>query len=102
MSRYRVPPLDNGITVDVGWDNPLQTFFAQVKRVQGDEDERDPIILWIGCLWQEIRTIELLASLVAPFAVLHPAILANLRRELADSTRPTPLQMQLREGQGQP
>ncbi len=30
MSRYRIPAQDPRLTVIVGWDNPLATFFAQV------------------------------------------------------------------------
>ena len=30
MSRYHIPAQDPGLTVIVGWDNPLTTFFAQV------------------------------------------------------------------------
>jgi len=32
MSRYSIPALQPGLTVTVGWDNPLTTFFAQVVR----------------------------------------------------------------------
>jgi hypothetical protein len=30
MSRYSIPAQDPDLTVIVGWDNPLVTFFAQV------------------------------------------------------------------------
>src|SRR5208283_4453511 len=35
------------LTVVVGWDNPLQTYFAQVSRDDAAEDE-DPLVLWLG------------------------------------------------------
>ena len=47
-SRRSIPARAPGLTVIVGWDNPLSTFFAQVERVQDDDDPRDPILLWIG------------------------------------------------------
>jgi hypothetical protein len=32
MSRYSIPAQQPGLTVIVGWDNPLATFFAQIVR----------------------------------------------------------------------
>ena len=29
MSRYTIPAQDPALSIIVGWDNPLQTFFAQ-------------------------------------------------------------------------
>ena len=47
-SRRDIPPRETGITVTVGWDNPLMTFFAQVVRIQDNDDTRDPSLLWLG------------------------------------------------------
>ena len=47
-SRRDIPSRETGITVTVGWDNPLMTFFAPVERSQQDDDTRDPILLWLG------------------------------------------------------
>ena len=40
MSRYSVPTQHPGLTVIVGWDNPLATFFVQVFNPSIDEDVR--------------------------------------------------------------
>ena len=29
MSRYNIPSQNPALTIIIGWDNPLQTFFAQ-------------------------------------------------------------------------
>lgn len=44
-SRRSIPARAPGLTVIVGWDNSLSTFFAQVERIQDDDDPRDPILL---------------------------------------------------------
>ena len=47
MNRYSIPALHLGLTVIVGWDNPLVTFFAQVFDPLIEEDE-EACLLWIG------------------------------------------------------
>jgi hypothetical protein len=42
MSRNTIPARLPGLTVVVGWDNPMGTFFAQVEREQGDDCPREP------------------------------------------------------------
>jgi len=44
-SRRSIPAHAPDLTVVVGWDNPLSTFFAQVERNQDDDDPRDPIAI---------------------------------------------------------
>jgi len=53
-SRRSIPARTPDLTVVVGWDNPLSTFFAQVERAQDDDDPRDPILLWIGSAVGEV------------------------------------------------
>ena len=47
MSRYSIPAQQPGLTVVVGWDNPLITFFAQVFDPSIKDDE-EACLLWIG------------------------------------------------------
>jgi hypothetical protein len=55
MSRYTIPAQDPDLTVIVGWDNPLLTFFAQVFNASiADDDEA--CVLWIGTAPQAIST----------------------------------------------
>jgi hypothetical protein len=45
MSRHILPAKDANITVVIGWDNPLHTFFTQVVRGDmSDDHESDPVI----------------------------------------------------------
>ncbi len=93
-SRNTIPPRQSGLTVVVGWDNPLRTFFAQVDRQQDDDDPRDPTLLWVGCAPGEILRAEALVQPLAPYAELTDAHLAKLRADrAADADRaPSPLQ----------
>ncbi|MDE1905785.1 MAG: hypothetical protein KGH75_04975 [Rhodospirillales bacterium] len=97
MSRYEFQGRDARHTIAVGWDNPLQTYFAQVSQPVEDEDEEDPIILWIGADRPgEILSVEDLASQLAPFADLAPELLAELRADRSEKINqpPTPAQQQ--------
>jgi hypothetical protein len=47
MSRYSIPTQDPRLTVIVGWDNPLATFFSQVFD-PSIEDDDEAELLWIG------------------------------------------------------
>jgi hypothetical protein len=89
-----MPARKPGLTVVVGWDNPLGTFFAQVQRQQDDDEPRDPILLWIGTALGEIPRPADLVGPLAPYAELTDSHLAQLRAErAADADRgPSPLQ----------
>jgi len=93
-SRFTIPPRKPGLVIAIGWDNPLGTFFAQVLRVQKDDDPRDPVILWVGMEHGEIRRAEDLIAALAPYAELTEEHLKRLRTErIADADRgPTTLQ----------
>ena len=85
MSRHEVPARDQTLSVVVGWDNPLQTFFAQVARPEraDDGDEDDPMLLWVGTEPREVTTVEDLAHHLAPFADLATEMAEQLRAERA-------------------
>jgi hypothetical protein len=93
-SRRSIPARAPGLTVVVGWDNPLSTFFAQVERAQDDDDPRDPILLWIGGGFGEVAQAEHLAGPLAPYAELTSEIVEQLRADrAADADRgPSALQ----------
>ena len=94
MSRNSIPARKPGLSVVVGWDNPLGTFFAQVHRHQDDDDPRDPTLLWIGTAPGEIQRPADLVGPLAPYAELTESHLAQLRADrAADADRgPSPLQ----------
>ncbi len=94
MSRYEIPALNPQHTVTVGWDNPLITFFCQVAKPLEDEDEEDPIILWVGTEPQEVTTPEDLARHLAPFADLSKETIDRLRTDRAAKINQLPTQAQ--------
>jgi len=71
------------LTVVVGWDNPLSMFFAQVERIQDDDDPRDPILLWIGSQTGGVAQAEQLAGPLAPYAELTSELAEQLRADRA-------------------
>ena len=103
MSRYRIPAQDPALTVIVGWDNPLVTFFAQVFDPSIEEDaEAD--LLWIGTALQELPTVAALQAQLAGWATIPPAIVDRLIRDQQAATPPTSLQrwaLQLLAGTGE-
>jgi hypothetical protein len=71
MSRHEITAFDPLNTVIVGWDPPLQTFFAQVKSTLLEEtDPDDPFLLWIGCSLREIYSVDGLVGPLRPYAKL--------------------------------
>ena len=66
------------IALVVGWDRPLATFFAQVwDKRSGDietQDDDGEWLLWVGCEWGEIRSLEELASLLSAYVELPEEI----------------------------
>jgi hypothetical protein len=91
MSRYSFPAQDPGLTVIVGWDNPLTTFFAQAFD-PSVEDEAEADLLWIGTAPREIPTVAALQAQLTGWATIPPAIVACLTRDQQAATPPTPLQ----------
>lgn len=89
MSRYDIDTANPSATACVvGWDNPLQTFFAQVQQYQDDVDE-DPIMrLWIGTTPSECLDVIKLAKAIAPWAILPADIATQL--EADRDTAPAP------------
>jgi hypothetical protein len=91
MSRYSIPAQQPGLTVIVGWDNPLTTFFAQIFNPSIDEDE-DACLLWIGTAPEAIPTAAALQAQLAGWAMIPPDIVDRLTRDQHAATPPTPPQ----------
>lgn len=94
MSRHDVPARAPDLTVVVGWDGPLQTFFAQVHR-DVPRTGQSKVVLWVGTQWEEIPDAAQLVALLAPFAELGDRQLTQLRADRAASLAPTPLQLMM-------
>jgi hypothetical protein len=91
MSRYSIPALHPGLTVIVGWDDPLVTFFAQVFDPSIEEDA-EACLLWIGTAPEAIPTIAALQAQLADWAAIPPDIVDHLIHDQQAATPPTPLQ----------
>ena len=79
MSRHELQPRPDSASVlraTIGWDRPLQTFFAQVFFVTDDEPEEGEALIWIGTEPGELLTAEAAIAVVAPHAIV-PADLAD-------------------------
>jgi hypothetical protein len=96
MSRYTITALDPALTVVIGWDRPLSTFFATVTDERIDDDE-DRLLLWIGTDTAEVQRAEDLVTPLAPYAAITADHIATLRADRAgDLDRgPTPTQRHL-------
>jgi len=91
MSRYSVPAQDPGLTVIVGWDTPLTTFFAEVFDPSIEEDDV-AYLLWIGTDPQALPTVAALQAQLAGWTTIPADIVDRLTRDQQAATPPTPLQ----------
>lgn len=94
MSRHDVPARAPDLAVVVGWDGPLQSYFAQVHR-QIPGTGQSKMVLWVGTRQRKIADAAQLAALLAPFAELTDCLLRRLRADEAASPPPTPLQLMM-------
>jgi hypothetical protein len=70
MSRYELKPRPgNGvIKVVIGWDRPLQTFFAQVFTPTDEEPEEGEATIWLGTEPGELSRPEAAIRVVDAYA----------------------------------
>jgi hypothetical protein len=94
MSRYRIPAHEERYQVFVGWDDPLETLWAQVFDTTTDDDDAG-CVLWEGLGFQAFQTVEALHALLQPYATIPPAIITQLRHDRAHAVPRTPLQEQM-------
>lgn len=74
MSRHELTA--PGLEAVIGWDAPLNTFFAQVWDRTKDEDDPAAELLWVGCMPGEIRDPRQVMNAVAAWLPV-PADLVN-------------------------
>lgn len=88
MSRHDLQPnadSPGAVGASVGWDRPLQTFFAQVFfRTEDEPDEGEPLI-WVGTEPGELLSAEAAIAVVAPHAVIPPGLAEQLTAEVRSS-----------------
>jgi hypothetical protein len=84
----------------VGWDNPLETFYAQVWEQYVDErpghEEREELELWMGLERREIGDLEELEELVEPYGPIPGRIRDDLEEDHARWRPSTGLELALR------
>lgn len=88
MSRHDLQPRADQphvVRATVGWDRPLQTFFAQVFFVTDDEPEEGEALIWIGTEPGELLTPEAAIAVVAPHVVLPAGLAALLEAEMRET-----------------
>jgi len=101
MSRHTVQPLNPDHTVIVGWDDPLETFFAQVwddsMELSEDDDKGfDNLVFMVGYVGGEVPTVEKLQEVLQPFAHITDEINQQLQRDYENRSEPSPLQQHIR------
>jgi hypothetical protein len=85
MSRHTIPAKNPDHEIDVGWDQPMNTYFAQVlKNVIDQEGDDDVVILWIGGDFDECQSVEALAHRLEPYATLDYEMARTLRMDRAE------------------
>ena len=103
MSRYKVDAIDTQhYAVIVGWDNPIQTFFAQVWDLAKEEKDDEACVFWVGTHAGSVPTVTALAQAISAYAVLPADIATQLERDQASSASPTPLQQWVRSRLARP
>ncbi len=95
MSRYALPAHDPTLTVTVGWDPPLQTFFGQVIHPPTSADEDHVMVAWMGTRSQEIATVAHLCMHLSLYTDIPVATQARLAQDQRESLPPTALQARL-------
>lgn len=88
MSRHDLEPKADQphvVRATVGWDRPLQTFFAQVFFVTEDEPEEGEALIWIGTAPVELLTPEAVIAIVEPHAIVPEDLAAKLGAELRET-----------------
>lgn len=88
MSRHDLQPKADKpdiVRATVGWDRPLQTFFAQVFFRTEDEPDEGEALIWVGTDPGELLTAEAAIAIVAP----HAEVPADLAEQLMSEMRET-------------
>ena len=83
MSRHDVRPLPGSVVVTrgaVGWDRPLQTFFAQLFSIEDEGEERPHV--WIGTYPHELNSAAAALAVVDGDCIV-PDGLAKTSRPIA-------------------
>lgn len=87
MSRYQLTPVNPAHDVIVGRNPQMNTlFFAHNIDVSEDEDDERRDLLWVGCWYEECRSIDTLVASVKPYVIMTPQEEAALIRRLTEDS----------------
>ena len=79
MSRHDIPGLNPNHCVTIGWDPPLQTYFAIVLDPTKDDETDGYTVLWLGAdRFGEIDRVHDLADKLKPLAEIDQDVLRQL------------------------
>jgi hypothetical protein len=84
MSRYTFAGHRPELSIVVGWDNPLRTYFAQVW--EGGGPPKGELRLWVGIGLDRVLTVETLAGLLAPYGDIPRRVVSQLEDDQERST----------------
>lgn len=81
MSRRTIEAHEPGrYEVAVGWDEPMQTFFAQVHDMHVPDHEED-LVFWIGYQNGQVPEPEMLADALENYADVPEGVVEALRED---------------------
>ena len=92
MSRYAIPAAHPPYAVIVGWDDPLETYFAHVFDTTMDADDNAAWVLWEGAALRAIPTVDALQNRLQAYATIPPEVVAQLHQDSANPRPRSPLQ----------
>jgi hypothetical protein len=99
MSRYEYFGKEGCWRIVVGWDNPLETFLAQVWEQYVDKrsgEEHEELELWVGSERREVCDLEELEELVEPYGPIPDQIRDDLEEDHARRRPSAELELALR------
>lgn len=85
MSRHDLQPKADQphvVRATVGWDRPLQTFFAQVFFRTEDEPVEGEALIWFGTAPGELLTPEAVIAIVAPHVTVPTDLVDTLDADM--------------------
>lgn len=79
MSRHTIPGKNPSHDVVVGWDPPLQTYFAIILDPTKDEEDKGYTVLWVGAdRPMEIDRVSNLVAAISRYAIVPKDIVRQL------------------------
>src|SRR5262245_50243163 len=94
MSRYTFTQAPFHVTV--GWDNPLSTFYAQLRDTTLPAGQ-DRLVHWVGTAPEELPTTTALVRALADLVAIPTHLLQAMQADQQAAAPPTQLQLEVRQ-----